>query len=87
MKELPTNNYIITEADRNQCLGSNELLNCPFCGSKPISCGILNEETGNTVYKVICTGKDCNANTFCCHKKPEEARKFAIERWNKRLKS
>jgi len=82
----PASQYVVSAADRAQCLGSGELKPCPFCGAQAISCGGVNQETGNTVYNVFCTegGRTCGASVFACRKDVGEARAAAIAAWNRR---
>lgn len=82
---IPAENIIITEADENHALGSDELKACPHCGRWAFSAGEINPKTGNTVYRVYCTGRDCMAQTSYCAKDPAEARVGAIKRWNRRV--
>lgn len=80
-----TTTVIVTAADRAVCLGSGELKPCPCCGSSAIAAGEFNRNTGNTVYKIICTGlHECGLNLVVCDKDREKARKHAVERWNER---
>lgn len=77
--------FVITEADQNQAMGSKELKDCPFCGRWALSIGVKNPDTGNTVYTVHCSNQlKCSANTFACSKDPSQARSVAIEQWNRR---
>lgn len=85
IKTLPIDDFVITNEDHNQALGSNELKPCPHCGRWAFSVGTINKDTGNTVYHVNCTGRDCMAQSFYCSKDPAEARLKAIERWNRRV--
>lgn len=76
--------YVITEADRAHALGSQELKPCPFCGAWAISAGTVNPSTKLTVYRVLCTSLNCQAQTFSCSADPAEARTSAVSRWNRR---
>jgi len=84
MDTLPESAFVITKQDQEHALGSDELKPCPFCGKWAFSIGTVNEKTGNTVYHVNCTGRDCQAQSFYCAKDPAEARVKAIARWNRR---
>lgn len=86
MKLTPEGSFVITGADRATCLGSDELKDCPFCGERPISCGRVNEESGNYVHDVLCPNEDCQAHVFSCQNgdKQKEAREVAIAKWNRR---
>lgn len=82
---IPKEDFVISDKDMNQALGSNELKPCPFCGKWALSVGVKNPKTGNTVYHVQCANQlKCSANVFICSKDPEEARRLAIEQWNRR---
>lgn len=85
MKTLPVSDFVITEKDQAHALGSTELKACPHCGRWAFSIGTVNKDTGNTVYHVNCTGRDCMAQAFYCSKDPAEAREKAIARWNRRV--
>jgi hypothetical protein len=84
------NDIIISEQDVQNVLKS-EFLQCPFCGSKNIySGGIKNEETGNVVYRVFCTGKTCSATMHVClgnESMNEDARNEVVRMWNTRFDS
>lgn len=86
LKCLPPDDFTITSEDVACALGSKELLDCPHCGKWAFSIGTLNRETGNTVYHVNCTGRDCMAQAFYCSKDPDEARAKVIAKWNRRVK-
>lgn len=80
----PEKDFQITKEDIDHALGSEELKPCPHCGKWAFSIGTKNERSGNTVYHVNCANTDCMAQSFYCSKDPAEARKKAIERWNRR---
>ncbi|HUQ67179.1 MAG TPA: Lar family restriction alleviation protein [Flavitalea sp.] len=89
MTPIKKENFIISEGDLlNAGYWYHELLPCPFCGSnKIISGGVKNDRTGNIVYKVFCTGKDCTAMVHIClggDETKDQARKLVVEMWNKR---
>lgn len=80
---------IITDADVNLCLGSGELLPCPFCGAWAMSAGELTPNGRATCWKVSCTGSkglvpDCCASVWATHPDQSTARRIAVERWNRR---
>lgn len=80
---------IITDADVNLCLGSGELLPCPFCGAWAMSAGELTPNGRATCWKVSCTGSkglvpDCCASVWATHRDQSTARRTAVERWNRR---
>lgn len=88
MKLTPVKNFVITPADRAVCLGSGEIKDCPFCGTSAHSAGRKNEESGNTVYTVMCGDTlGCGAHINVCQKDPEHARREAIQQWNTRVVS
>lgn len=85
-KFTPPENFVISEADRNVCLGLGELKPCPHCGMRAISAGRKNPDTGLTVYQVMCTGiLECCATTHYCDRDPAKARAKAVEFWNRRV--
>lgn len=86
MATIPTGSEaIIQKADSDICLGSGELKACPFCGCWAISVGSKNEQSGYFGYKVICTGlHHCGATIHSCSETLDDARKTAVENWNKR---
>lgn len=77
---------VISRDDIKQCLGSGELKPCPFCGCNAIGTGEKNRTTGNTVYTVICIAlHKCGATVHACQRDAAQARREAIEHWNKRV--
>jgi len=86
---LPVNDIILTEDDMNLCLGSNELLRCPFCGSHAMSHG---EKTPNgmaTCWKITCLSLDhgipnCTASVWETNRDQDKARSGAVRKWNRR---
>lgn len=74
-KSLPSLNYIISDKDRAQALGSGEVKNCPFCGHWAFSCGFQNEETKLFVYQVLCNNApECSATISACYETADKAR-------------
>lgn len=87
--EGSASDMIITDADVNLCLGSGELLPCPFCGAWAMSAGELTPNGRATCWKVTCTGSkglvpDCCASVWATHPDQSTARRVAVERWNRR---
>ena len=84
---------ILTPADLNLCLGSNELKPCPFCGSNAMSGGERTENGRAIRWKIQCMGHDskcvlipnCFASVIGVDPDQETARKVAVERWNRRV--
>ena len=81
--------FIISKDDQNLCLGSGELLPCPFCGSLPISLGERTPSERAVCYKVLCTGlaglvPNCTASTWGTDPDEAKAREMAVSRWNRR---
>ena len=80
---------IITQADIDQCLGSGELLRCPFCGERAMSTGRRTENGRAICWKVQCEGRgiipDCTASVWATHPNQDIAREKAVARWNRRL--
>jgi len=88
MRDLPftrPDDFVISDADRAVIMGSGELKPCPFCGQKPIVGGRVNPKTKLVVYEVMCISNTCQAMTFCCERTASEARRQAVERWNRRV--
>lgn len=92
MKEIKSkSDIIITNEDINICLGSNELLPCPFCGHKwPMSFGERTPNGKAICWKVQCTRTtgslvpDCCASVWDTQKDQNQARKNAVAKWNRR---
>ena len=83
-------NLILSEKDlTNAGYITNELLPCPFCGSRsPITAGSRNEQTGNIVYRVICPDHfGCGAtihNCFPGDTPEDDCRNDIVKKWNTR---
>jgi hypothetical protein len=58
---------------------------CPFCGRYPITVCTLNEATEIYGCEVICDAVYCGGSVFANARSREQARKLAIERWEKRI--
>lgn len=80
---------IITQADIDLCLGSGELLRCPFCGERAMSTGRRTDNQRAICWTVRCEGKgaipDCTASVWATHPDQDTAREKAVARWNRRL--
>ena len=80
---------IITQADIDLCLGSGELLRCPFCGERAMSTGRRTENQRAICWTVRCEGKgaipDCTASVWATHPVQDAAREKAVARWNRRV--
>lgn len=84
---------ILTQDDINLCLGSGELLPCPFCGHEhPISSGERTENGKAIRWKIQCVRShskiilmpDCFASVIGVDPDQEKARQAAVKRWNRR---
>jgi len=80
---------IITQDDVNLCLGSTELLRCPFCGDRAMSAGRKTPNGKATCWTIQCLGMDnslpnCTASVWATNKDAAVARQQAVERWNRR---
>lgn len=83
---------ILTQDDLNLCLGSVELLPCPFCGAKAMSHGERTENGKAIRWKIQCTGSkglwpNCHASVIGVDPDQATARAQAVERWNKRIEA
>lgn len=80
---------IITQADIDLCLGSGELLRCPFCGERAMSTGRRTDNQRAICWTVRCEGKgaipDCTASVWATHPVQDTAREKAVARWNRRV--
>ena len=89
--KLSAKEIIITQPDVNICLGSGELLNCPFCGSWAMSHGEKTPDGRATCWKITCTSLEkgcpnCTASVWETNTDPKKARAGAVSKWNRRLK-
>ena len=80
---------ITTKADIDLCLGSGELLPCPFCGHWAMSAGQKTPNGKAVCWKISCTHTrglipDCCASVWATDADPAKARRDAVERWNRR---
>lgn len=84
---------ILTQEDINLCLGSGELLPCPFCGDpSPMSSGERTENGKAIRWKIQCTRgapdcilwPDCTASVIGVDPDQDKARADAVRRWNRR---
>lgn len=89
--KLPTRageEMIIGDADVNLCLGSGELLRCPFCGHWAMSHGERTPNGRAICWKISCTrisGKQkCTANVWWTDPDQDKARAGAVAMWNRR---
>lgn len=84
--------FIINSKDlHNAGYITNELLPCPFCGcTKILTAGDRNPNSKNIGYSAWCSDIfKCGAYISVCiggEETAEEARKLAVESWNKRIK-
>lgn len=83
---------ILTQDDLNHCLGSTELLPCPFCGGQAMSHGEPTPNGKATCYRITCMSMnvlrpDCAAAVWGTHPDQGEARKIAVAKWNRRTNS
>ena len=89
LKTLPSPDIILTDADINLCLGSGELKPCPFCGSRALSSGERTPNGRAIRWKIFCNSSDglvpnCMASVTATYPEQENARRVAVERWNRR---
>jgi len=88
LRMRPASEMILTQADINLCLGSQELLPCPFCGSSPMSSGEVTPNGKAIHWKIQCTGRDimpsCGGGVWATDSDQDQARQEAIQRWNRR---
>ena len=80
---------ILTAEDINLCLGSEELLPCPFCGASAMSHGERTPNGKAICWRITCTGMrplvpDCAASVWGTHPELDKARAMAVRRWNRR---
>lgn len=81
---------ILTQDDLNLCLGSKELLACPFCGSKKIiSHGSMTTNGKAVRWEIACIRMEglrpvCAASVWGTDPDQATARKIAVEKWNRR---
>lgn len=84
---------ILTQADYNLCLGSAELLPCPFCGDKRPMSGGERTQNGKAIRWTIqctrshpetCLAPDCFASVIGVDPDQEKARAAVVKRWNRR---
>ncbi len=81
---------ILGRADLDLCLGSGELLPCPYCGDKhPMSHGEKTPNGKAICWRIQCTRldrsvPDCTASVWCTDKDQSAARAGAVARWNRR---
>lgn len=85
---------ILTEKDIKLCLGSGELLRCPFCGESAMSIGEnIEGRAGKAVrWTIQCTGMkglmpSCFASVLAVDPDQETARLTAVSRWNRRVQN
>ena len=88
---LPVVDLITTKADIDLCLGSGELLPCPFCGHWAMSAGEKTPNGRAVCWKISCTHTrgaipDCCASVWATDADPDKARRDAVARWNRRPK-
>ena len=86
---LPVVDLITTKADIDLCLGSGELLPCPFCGHWAMSAGEKTPNGKAVCWKISCTRSrrlvpDCCASVWATDVDPAKARRDAVARWNRR---
>jgi hypothetical protein len=86
---LPVVDLITTKADIDLCLGSGELLPCPFCGHWAMSAGEKTPNGKAVCWKISCSHSrglipDCCASVWATDADPAKARRDAVARWNRR---
>ena len=89
VESLPVVDQITTKADIDLCLGSGELLPCPFCGHWAMSAGEKKPNGKGVCWKISCTRSrrlvpDCCASVWATDTDPAKARRDAVARWNRR---
>lgn len=80
---------IITQPDVNLCLGSGELLPCPFCGHWAMSHGEKTKNGKANCWKITCTRltrswPSCTASVWETDPDQDKARAGAVAKWNRR---
>jgi len=86
---LPVVDLITTKADIDLCLGSGELLPCPFCGHWAMSAGEKTKSGRGVLWTISCTHTthlypDCCASVWAVDEDQTKARAKAVARWNRR---
>jgi hypothetical protein len=86
---LPVVDLITTKADIDLCLGSGELLPCPFCGHWAMSAGEKTKSGRGVLWTISCTNTthlfpDCCASVWAVDEDQAKARSKAVARWNRR---
>jgi len=86
---LPSVDIITTKADIDLCLGSGELLPCPFCGHWAMSAGEKTKSGRGVLWTISCTHTthlmpDCCASVWAVDDDQAKAREKAVARWNRR---
>jgi hypothetical protein len=86
---LPVDDIILTEPDINLCLGSQELLRCPFCGSDAMSHGEKTPNGTAICWKITCLSLErgipnCTASVWETNRDQAKARAGAVRKWNRR---
>ena len=89
VESLPIVDLITTKADIDLCLGSGELLRCPFCGHWAMSAGEKTKSGRGVLWTISCTHTthlmpDCCASVWAVDEDQAKARAKAVARWNRR---
>jgi hypothetical protein len=89
LEPLPIVELITTRADIDVCLGSGELLRCPFCGHWAMSAGEKTKSGKGFLWTISCTHTthlypDCCASVWAVDEDQSKARSKAVARWNRR---